>query len=110
MRTSINDRMTPSCDLNVKLPKNPQKTKYSTRYLSIIVSRISESPSRTGRFLLHATPRALFHQLCFHIDNISRLFPRKRKAANKCTYIALIQRMKLTRVNSKAEDGTRLST
>ena len=44
MRTSINDRMTPSCDLNVKLPKNPQKTKYSTRYLSIIVSRIAESP------------------------------------------------------------------
>ena len=27
MRTSINDRMTPSCDLNVKLPKNPQKNK-----------------------------------------------------------------------------------
>lgn len=77
MRTSINDRMTPSCDLNVKLPKNPQKTKYSTRYLSIIVSRISESPSRTGSFLLHATLNALF-QLCFHIDNISRLFPRKQ--------------------------------
>ena len=48
MRTSINDRMTPSCDLNVKLPKNPQKTKYSTRYLSIIVSRIAES--KPGKF------------------------------------------------------------